>query len=270
MATHRNKPKAAWLDDPMVPIDPRRLRALIVAKDWSIQKLAKAIHTHSQTLDNLCKGTEPKSTRQSRRAAIAKQMDVSEGWLEGREYLLTGLTSLSRELTLSLSPRMQLEVTALMRKVERAFHRDWYEDQERGEFDEMHRSYHSLDISWGVLRLLRLDTWREQLTTWRRPEGPPGAELYDAPGLMKERPDLYTSEEDQVGLAMITMFSAVLRPWFEGTAKLDYNRLRVLIGYDRHGEDPHGPEYPLYKGGATTTLNLRPDNALGRAPWAKL
>ena len=122
-------------------------------------------------------------------------------------------------------------------------------------------------FAWSLLRLLRLDVWREQLTTWRHTEPSPFA-FYAAPGMLMDHPDLYTPEENAVGLAMVTVWSAILRPWFEGTAALDYDRMRVLNGYDRLGDDPSGMSHPLYQGKAASPLNLDPRHALGAPGWA--
>ncbi len=262
--------KSSWDDDPYVLIHPMRLRATIDARNWTVQGVARAIGCASQALDPQCRGEIPKRMRRQRRAALAKVLRVPVGWLEGSELILPNLLRFDRRLTLPLSPRLQLAVGDLLAQSEAAIRRD----METPEIQEMKYPFKPVAetvsgfFAWTLLRLLRLDVWREQLTTWRHTEPSPFA-FSAAPGMLKDHPDLYTPEEDSFGLAMVTAWSAILRPWFEGKAALDYNRLRVLNGYDRLGEDPHGASHPLYLGKAASPLNLDPATALGWPSWFK-
>lgn len=265
MVSLSHRPKDSWNTDPLVFIQPDRLRAALLAKSWSIQKLADLTDNHPQTLDHLAKGDRPKRCRMTRRSGLAEALGASEAWLEGREQLIKELMHLPKELTLPLSPRLQLEVGALLRKAATAVRRDFRKlnvVQTRRRNPSISESFAVERLSWYLLRLLRLDLWREQLTTWQRGERDPAAFRPEAPGLLVDHEELYTAEEDAVGLAMVTVIVATLSPWFEGKAELDYDRLRVIVGYDRRGKKNEAP-HPLYKGKASTPLNLFPQYALG-------
>lgn len=264
----KHRKKESWSDDPLVTIQPARLRAIIDARNWTVQGVAKAIGCASQVLDPLCKGEAPKRTRRARRAALAKALRVPVGWLEGTELILPNLNTHDRRLTLPLSPRLQLAVGDLLDQSEAAVRRDVEASDIKATDFPFKPAAETVAgfVAWTLLRLLRLDVWREQLTTWRLGEQSPFA-FFAAPGMLKDHPELYSPEEDGVGLAMVTAWQAILRPWFEGSAALDYNRLRVLNGYDRVGEDPHGMAHPLYQGKASSPLDLDPSHALGFPSW---
>jgi hypothetical protein len=262
MKGRSHKPKEAYSSDPLVPIDPRRLKAAIDANDVSIQKLAKSVGQHSQTLDHLVKGDHKKRCRLTRRRELARRLDVPDAWLEGTREAVPELREIPHEVAVSLSPRLQLAMGRLLRKAVTAIRRDLKAAPLAREAREIPIPDAILvrDICWYLSELTRLTFWREALTTWRDTRERPF--VPNASGLLQDLPELREQEEDRVSLAMVTMLEAVLDPWFDGMAQLDYERLRVLIGYDRRGTG-EGPAHPRYQGKPSSPEYLIASVALG-------
>ena len=120
-------------------------------------------------------------------------------------------------------------------------------------------------LAWYLFELCRLGLWQTQLTTWRPEIDPRNQARPEAAGLLLDLKDLYTEEEDRAGLGMVAMLEGSLAPWFRGEARLDYDRLRVLVGYDR-ALPPPGIPHPRYEGRESSPVRLIPQVALG---WAK-
>jgi len=262
MRPHRRK--QAYEGDPMVPIDPPHLKAAIEASTWSIQALATATGNHSQTLDHLTKGDSPKRCRRSRRQALADKLGVPEPWLEGLSVAVPELSGVHRRLAIRLSPRLQLAVGGLLRKATKALRRDLREPDVTAELGRRALGTETVQtyLSRFLLELIRLDHWRSQLTTWRPSTDSATLSRPEASGVLWDLKDLYTEEDDRTGLAMVQVLEAALDPWFRGEARLDYDRLRVLVGYDRTGP-ASGPPHPRYEGQAASPTRMIPLVALG-------
>src|SRR5439155_27224722 len=133
----------------------------------------------------------------------------------------------------------------LLQKATKALHRDMSGPDvatdlgRRGLGERIIRDY----LSWFLLELIRLDHWRRQLTTWRPSTDPATLDRPEAAGVLWDFKDLYSAEDDRAGLAMVQVLEATLDPWFRGEAGLDYDRLRVVVGYDRTGPRT-GPPHP--------------------------
>jgi hypothetical protein len=256
--------REGWEGDPLVPIHPEYLRAAIAANDWSVQKLAAETGNESQTLDHLAKGSAPKRCRQSRRAALAKALKVPETWLEGASVAVPELSRLPRAVALRLSPRLQLAAGDLFRKAAKALHRDLSTPEAAADL-RRHAMGEALlrdRLFWFLFELIRPDHWRRQLTTWRPIEDPESLFRPEAPGLLQDFADLRTEAEDRAGLGLVAALEFALDPWFTGEAQLDYDRLRVLVGYDR-ASPPPGPQHPRYAGTAASPVRMIPLIALG-------
>lgn len=256
--------RKGWESDPLVPIHPEFLRAAIAAHAWSIQKLAEATGNTSQTLDHLAKGSAPKRCRLSRRARLAEVLEVPESWLEGRSVAVPELSQLPRDLALRMSPRLQLAAGALFRKAAKALHRDVQTPEAAADLRK-HEIGESLlrDRLWYALfELIRADHWKAQLTTWRLPEDGASRFRPEAPGLLQDFAESRTESDDRAALGLVAALESALDSWFKGEARLDYDRLRVLLGYDRACPPP-GPQHPRYLGQAASPIRLLPLIALG-------
>lgn len=262
--TPKHRRKEAYKSDPMVSLDPERLRDTIKARDWSIQALAKMTENHSQTLDNLVQGNRPKRCRQSRLRTLAEVLRVPEAWLAGTSVAVPELKELPRELAIRMSPRLQLATGELFTKAAKALRRDLSvpevtDDARRQDVgEEILRPL----LFWYLCELLRIDHWRTQLTTWRPPSDSESRLRPEALGMLSDLKDLSTEEEDEVGMGMVAVLEATLAPWFSGEARLDYDRLRCLVGYDRVNAGS-GPTYPRYAGQGRSPSRLVPLYALG-------
>ncbi|MEZ4412426.1 MAG: helix-turn-helix transcriptional regulator [Gemmatimonadales bacterium] len=259
---HRGK--SGWKDDPYVVVNPRCLAAAIEARGWTVQKTAKAIGNASQTLDHLVKGERDKRCRQSRREALAKVLGVSQEWLAGTGIAVPELSQLPRHLAHRLSPRAQFAVGELFRKAKAALARDI---REPGVLAEMQNHGCSKEIlqmhlfTW-LFHLVRPNLWKSQLTTFRGDADLEGPSLTEVPGLLKDMAPDRSHREESAEVGLIQALEIALEPWFSGEAKLDYDRLRVLVGYDR-ASPPPGPPHPRYQGVESSPVRMIPQIALG-------
>jgi len=226
--------------------------------------LAETAGEIPQTIEHLAKTPGPRKCRRTRRARLADALKVSDEWLGGANIPPSEVSEMPKELALSLSPRLQLAVGAVFRSAAAALHRDMKRPDIKAEAaqhsvgEEVLKRY----LWWYLIELIRVDHWRTQLTTGQsiHPEGIPFRP--EAPGFLMDFPELRSEAEDRASLGLLGVLELALEPWFKGTARLDYARLRVLVGYDRVGARP-GPPHPRYRGMESSPLMMIPQIALG-------
>jgi lambda repressor-like predicted transcriptional regulator len=259
--------KRRWKDDPLVDIHPEFLRATVDAIGWSIQRLAKEAGEESQTLDNLAKGTAMRRCRSTRRRRLAEALKVPESWLAGTSVAVPELSRFPREAALSLPPRVQIAAGALFRRAASALRRDLKTPEIDAEVRAASVGEDLLidRLCWSLFELIRPAQWRVQLTTWRPVEPVPAPHFPQAPGMLENPIGTRSEADERAALGLVHALEAALAPWFTGESRLDYDRLRVLVGYDVAGERP-GPPHPRYAGTACSPLRMLPQHALGVKP----
>lgn len=243
----KRRPKTRRQHDALVPIRSDRLRAAMVLSEWTVTRLAKRLgkKENPQTVHYLAQGDGVKRCRASRRAALAKLLDVTEDWLAGEDYgvPLPAVLPLLREL--EGSPRVMLAVGRLFERCYLAVERDLVKEPKRPDSSIGWNATH--DVHWFmVVTLAQFFT----PLNWQRALGcmpPTDAMTPTAPGmgLMPEMgkwlgpvpPSAWTRppstialdpEDEAVVLALLHSWTHFLRPWLDGVSGLNYERLRAL------------------------------------------
>jgi hypothetical protein len=247
MARKSRKHRRKWNDDTLVPIQSDRLRAAMDLGGWTVTRLARRLGKgeHAQTVHHLAQGDGLKRCRGSRRAALAKLLDVTEDWLAGGPYAVPLPAVLPLLSALEGSPRVMLSVGRLFERCYRAVERDLAKETKRPDSALNWNASH--DVHWFMT-----STLAQFLTTsaWQSAIGcsPPAARTSPAFPRAGEVPEMdkwlgpvspsaWTAPrsavvlgptEEAVILALLHVWMHILEPWLDGVSSLDYKRFREL------------------------------------------
>lgn len=245
--TSQRPPRGRRQRDALVPIRSDRLRAAMDLGEWTVTRVAKRLgkKENPQTVHYLAQGDGLKRCRASRRAALAKLLDVSEDWLAGGEYgvPLPAVLPLLKEL--EGSPRVMLAVGRLFERCYLAVERDLAKEAKRPDSAIGWNATH--DVHWFMIgtlaQLLTPSHWQRGLgctpptegvspTTPRTGPMPEmGKWLGPVPPSAWTRPPSRTAldpEDEAVVLALLHAWTYILGPWLDGASELDYERFREL------------------------------------------
>lgn len=233
--------------DVLVPIRSDRLRAAMALNEWTVTRLAKGLSKkeNPQTVHYLALGDAVKRCRASRRAALAKLLDVTEDWLAGGDYGIPLPAVLPLLKQLEGSPRVMLAVGRLFERCYLAVERDLAKEPNRPDSELGWNATH--DVHWFMIgtlaQFLTPLRWQAalgctppietivptvpsagpvpEMSKWLGPV-PPSAwtRSPDKPALARE--------DEAVVLALLHTWAHILRPWLDGVTVLDYERFRAL------------------------------------------
>lgn len=246
MASQRQR-RSRRQHDALVPIRSDRLRAAMELGDWTVTRLAKRLgkNENPQTVHYLAQGNGVKRCRASRRAALAKLLDVTEDWLAGGDYgvPLPAVLPLLKEL--EGSPRVMLAVGRLFERSYVAVERDLAKEPKRPDSSIGWNATH--DVHWFMIgtlaQFLTPSNWQQtlgcapptegtvattprtgpipEMNKWLGPVSP--STWTNSPGKTALRP-----EAEAVVLALLHAWTQILRPWLDGQSSLNYQRLWEL------------------------------------------
>ena len=160
---HRRK----WNDDTLVPIQSDRLRAAMDLGGWTVTRLARRLgkDEHAQTVHHLAQSDGLKRCRASRRAALAKLLDVTEDWLAGGPYGVPLPAVLPLLSALEGSPRVMLSVGRLFERCYLAVERDLAKEPKRPDSALGWNASH--DVHWfmtsTLAQFLTTSAWQSAL-----------------------------------------------------------------------------------------------------------
>ena len=249
--------RAARRADPLVPIFSPNLRAAIQNQKLSVAGAASHMGESQQTLAHLVTGDGTKRCRHSRRAKLARMLQVSEEFLSqptvqvlpvyppgDQAAAITGILSFD-------SPRVQLAYSRLLLRCVEACDRD-FADPALGNVADQQSEREAMrnNLARCIRTLADIDDWRHAILVGE--ESPFWGFVFD--GTMIRSRTLPTDPDEEAGrLSLIGGWEQLLEPWFAGKAKLNYRALRVRAGFGptddgRSETDPRimlGIEKPL-------------------------
>lgn len=215
--------------------------------EWTVTRLAKRLgrNENPQTVHYLAQGDGVKRCRASRRAALAKLLDVPEDWLAGGDFgvPLPAVLPLLKEL--EGSPRVMLAVGRLFERCYVAVERDLAKEPRRPDSATGWNATH--DVHWFMIvtlaQFLTPSPW--QLALGSTPRTKPGTVTAPRTGPMPEMnkwlgplpPSAWAMppgktaldpEGEATVLALLHAWSHILRPWLDGASGLNYERFRAL------------------------------------------
>lgn len=206
-------PRGKRRDDPLVPIRGDRVRDALKRSAWSVMQLhrrtgpTEQTRVKQQTLDLIVHGKQLRCAR-STRAKIAKALATPVAVLGGEEAdFLPAAFRESYERDLAETPIEQ-----------RMF---WLAAVEAGTRDQL--TVGSDGFPGGVWELAQPEHWRRALLTVA-----PGHERE-----IMELEDLSSRERDRLRAMLADVMALLLKPWFEGRARLKLGR--NLAGPGRRG-----------------------------------
>jgi hypothetical protein len=200
MAAKRAKDRG-WRDDPLGPIHSGRLQAAIELEGWTLSALARELTRRlqsgkpqsRQTLHHLQLGDEVKKCRQSRRAMLARVLQVPEGWLAGDQFAVEGLGYIPMVPEAVDSDRVMLAVGRLLERVVGALRRDLSGADPVVVEERLH------SVAWMVAHILSPRMWRVRILA-----------------------------RAAAALGLCHALEYALGPWLEGEAPLHQARFRDL------------------------------------------
>ncbi len=233
--------------DSLVPIRSDRLRAAMELGEWSVTRLANRLgkSENPQTVHYLAQGDGIKRCRASRRAALAKLLDVTEDWLAGGDYgvPLPAVLPLLKEL--EGSPRVMLAVGRLFERCYRAVERDLGKEPKRP--DSAIGWNATYDVHWFMIgtlaQILTPARWQRALGSTEPTEPAPAVLPREGPipemnkWLAPLTPAVWTlpaggtaldPESEAAVLALLHAWTHVLGPWLDGRSAINYERVRAL------------------------------------------
>ena len=242
MMTKRKAPHAG---DPLVPISPYFLRALIDDRKLTVGELARRIGDSDQAIRYLAagdKGTQ-KRCRLSRLRRIAKELRVQDGLLQLGGFVDPPVWQRAG-FGFQYSARVWLAVDRLLSRVHSAWLRDVKREKASGTVDEVSEPEKWLAVQRGVHELINIGAWRELLLLNRRDRHPRHGRvepsMHDPQAHWPEPTDDPEYEESVIKL--IAVFEYLLEPWFADKATFNYKGLLHLTV---------NPPTGLVKGGQT-------------------
>jgi transcriptional regulator with XRE-family HTH domain len=206
--TKRSRTKAGWAGDPLVPIVPPILKAALGELNVSVAELSRRIGDHEQTVAHLIRGRAPKRTRASRRAAIARALDVAEELLSGDALFMPH--GRHHGAYGSFSAQAWMAIQRLVTRADYAVQRDFEprgpEAESKSDADVVRTEVESL-----LQAMTNLTAWRRRLLLGRLEEE------------TEESAARATAE-----IAVVRWWEYVLGPWLDGRAQLNYDQLRAV------------------------------------------
>ena len=211
---------------------------------WTVTTLARKLgkRENPQTIHYLSRGSEVRRCRATRRATVAKILEVSEDWLAGGDFglPLPGVMPILKEV--EGSPRVLLAVGRLFQQCYAAVQRDLAMEPRRPDTQSGWNAVN--DVHWFMFStlgaLLSPARWQIALTHLTR-TGPPPT-VAEAEEQMRQQQDLVKwfdplppsmwtprptakalhpdTEEAVVGF--VRGWHRTLEPWFSGNATFDY------------------------------------------------
>ena len=247
MASQRQRRRRRQ-DDALVPIKSDRLRAAMELGEWTVTRLAERLgkRENPQTVHYLSQGDGLKRCRASRRASLAKLLNVTEDWLAGGDYgvPLPAVLPLLKEL--EGSPRVMLAVGRLFERCYLAVERDLAKEPKRPDSSIGWNATH--DVHWFMIgtlaQLLSPASWQSALgcapKTTTIPLVPAKPAMPDMgkwlgpvpPSTWTRSPRKTALEPDDEAavLALLRAWTEILEPWLDGASPLNYQWFRELAG----------------------------------------
>ena len=227
--------RAARRADPLVPIFSPHLRAAIQNQNLSVAAAARRLGESQQTLAHLVLGDSSKRCRRSRRAKLARMLQVSEEFLSeptvqvlpvypssDQAPVITGIVSFD-------SPRVQLANSRLLRRCVETCDRDLV-DPALGSVTAQLSERETIrnNLARCARTLADIGDWRNAIMV--------GVESafwgFVLDGTMIRSRTLPTDPDEEAGrLDLIAAWEQLLEPWFAGKAKLNYRALRARAGF---------------------------------------
>lgn len=227
--------RAARRADPLVPIFSPHLRAAIQNQKLSVAAAARRLGESQQTLAHLVLGNGTKRCRRSRRANLARMLQVSEEFLSqptvqilpvypprDQAATITGILSFD-------SPRVQLAYGRLLLRCVETCDRDVL-DPALGQAGDQPSEKEAIrnNLARCIRTLADIGDWRKAIMVGV--EGPFWGFVFD--GTMFRSRTLPTDPDEEAGrLGLIAGWEQLLEPWFAGKSKLNYRALRARAGF---------------------------------------
>ncbi len=239
--------------DPLVAINQEVLRALLHDRGWTIAFLARRTGQLEQTLAHIMNSPGARC-RQSRRAKIAKVLQVPQELLAGEGFPMPLGLMLPDGFEFRYSPRTQLAACRFITRVRTAFLRDL-----RTHPSDSVSAAAPFQVTEGVVlsafsEFMMIGEWRKRFLEWEPNEWQRRG--YTEPATVRPwEGDIQISGTDQQGrltwkasaprrekdpdheaaiLSVIRAMEHVLEPWFGGTARLNYRAIRDFVHLPNH------------------------------------
>lgn len=231
-------------DDLLVNLDPDRLTEARQTTGLSIRALAMKAGLRQQTVDAMLRTkplVKPRRCRRSNRNALAKALGLPDAtgslWLGGEiPFLINDVRrapSGYRYIGMTKSPsNVQL---ARYRLLERCFQACARDSESRPPKTTTGREggENFFAVKEAIHRLTEVFWWRGQLLQPEEPayelEGEFSEAFLESLKEAETRPVLGDfGAHEKIEMALITTLDAILTPWFEGEAELNYENLLTL------------------------------------------
>ncbi len=206
-------------DGTLTEIHKDRLATAIQLRGWSVRGLAAAVGMTQQTLDYIVRGRNRKC-RQRHRVALARKLRVPETWLAGDGHLPYTWDRLEYDdhgrVTIPLlRPLGQLAASEFITRCLNAWRRDLVEGSA-----PVPRAYPNLCsvfrkeviaeyVGFALYELLDPLRWQRTASS--------------------KTASVTVADRDKGTLALVEAADAILAPWLDGRAELDYRRAYTLI-----------------------------------------
>ena len=211
-----------------VPISPIALRVVMTDLGVTVSELARRSGNSQQVIDAILRDEEGRETRATRRASLAKALDVAE------EVLVSGIDVVFRGTRLGYeygySAHTRYLAQRLLTKCEIAARRDVLLYDVPLSLDVGDAIGHA--VQGMIADLMMIGSWRERFLEWRSPrsirhprQGAREPLSEDPTDPLGGRPVADPAHEQGV-IALIRAIEHLLVPWFEEKAFLDYTALR--------------------------------------------
>ena len=224
----RKRDRVTRTTDRNVPISPTALRVVMTDLGVTVSELARRSGNSQQAIDAILSADEGRQTRTSRRASLAKALDVADEVLVGAGDVVLRGAQLSYEY--GYSAHTWYLAQRLLTKCDQAAHRDVLQygpPLPLDEGDGIRRTVQEM-----IADLMMIGSWRERFLEWKSPRSTrhprqrhrePLSENPD--DVLGGRPVKDPAHERGV-IALIRAIEHLLTPWFEEKAFLDYTALR--------------------------------------------
>lgn len=253
--------------DPLVPVNQEVLRALLEERKWTIAMLSRRTGELEQTLDHIVNSVGARC-RKSRRAKIAKALQVPQELLAGESFPVPGGFMLPDGFEFRYSARTQLAASRLITRVRNAYLRDLRTQSSGGPSPNA-----PVEVVEGLVlstfsEFMMIGEWRKRLIEWK--PGEHSRRGYTEPATVNpgEKRDIRVKGADREGwvdweattprrerdpdheaaiLGLIRGVEHILEPWFRDTARLNYRAIRDFV---------HLPGHPFATANELTSATL--------------
>jgi hypothetical protein len=194
----------------MVAIRGDLVAAVIARRGLTVAALARKLgrEERQQTLDLIARGVTTRC-RASRRKRIARALGVPDAWLGGAAW--TGGVFDDPRVIPAGEARAFLARQDLWLRCVEAWERDWRE------LGKAPPDPVEAGLFLAIVGLVDASLWRQRLV---RPDEP------SAWPRLRDGRDLSVEDRDAAGTALATAVAAILRPWLDGEARLNYAWLK--------------------------------------------